>query len=224
MGFDIPPPSWAFIGAIFGAGVTSLVNYHLMKRNQTLAMRQTAVQELARIEGLFVQFPELYKYFHDKKSIGENDEITRIKATAISHNYMKIFAILILHQMENRKMFGDWVDNTIKNRYSTSPILRDTFIEHIEEYKISGKNQLKLMLKGMLEQENSQLNKIEIIENTIEKKEVLSFNSRSLISNLVDLIYSKNSEEKLIAEIRELIENAKGRKSSLKNNDSKVSD
>jgi len=159
----------AIVGAVIGAGLKSIFDNRVARRNQKLMIRQTTVQELARIEGLFYKYPELYKYFHvDRENVDfrKDDEVdfpkndndtTKNQAIAISHNYMKIFAILLLHQLEFSDMFGDWVDNTIRNRYSSSAILRKTLIDHFEEYTITGKKQIKLMIESVSDDERERL-------------------------------------------------------------------
>ncbi len=136
------------LSGIVGGGIVALITYVFnrlnLKDNQVLTMRQTSVQELARIEGLFCEHPELYKYFHE--NIEEfPDKDTKIQAIAISHNYMKIFAVLILHKRDFPDIFSTWVDTTIKNRYKTSPILAETMFKFKDEYSLTCLDQLKFI-------------------------------------------------------------------------------
>ena len=182
---EIPPTALAsFIGAVTGALITFGANRFLAKKNQVLTMRQTAVQELARIEGLFYQYPKLYKYFHESsEDFPDND--TRNQAIAISHNYMKIFAILVLHKKEFPDIFSDWVDKTIENRYKTSPILVETMLRFQDEYNLTGKIQMSLMPSNMKEIKEELLKneKIDSVLNYYNKPKVIEENSSKKLEN-----------------------------------------
>jgi hypothetical protein len=144
----------AVIGAAIGAAIGVLTVLFVAKQLDISRVDMTS-GELTAIDELLVQHPQFRACFYDGMDPEDIEGITdegREVVKAIAARLVNGYATILLQSRgkpESSEFNVAWANATVARRYGNSIPCCDHLVSYIEEYGVTGKHQLKLMLEGL---------------------------------------------------------------------------
>lgn len=167
------------VGGLVG-GILGIVGILISLRGQlSFLSLQLGATELSSIDNIFIDQSnaKLCKYFFDGDMCIDED---KDRAKPIARRMLNHFSFLINCQKKYPQTYDIWVDELVKKRFSTSPILCETLLEDFGEFTSSGQKQLEFMIKGLYrsnereEQDSWEYRIIEETDSFLQKKKYLT--------------------------------------------------
>jgi hypothetical protein len=144
----------AVISAAIGAAIGVLAVLFVAKQLDISRVGVTS-GELTAIDELLVQHPQFRACFYDGMDPEDIEGITdedREVVKAIAARLVNGYATILLQSRgkpESSEFNVAWANATVARRYGNSMPCCDHLVSYIEEYGVTGKHQLRLMLQGL---------------------------------------------------------------------------